>query len=258
MAGTQNPFIWYELMTSNVTEAKKFYGKVVGWNFEDVPVLGMTYTLLRAGDREIGGMMPMPERLRIAGLNPCWAAHVGVADVDAAASKLRQLGGKIHREPTDIPDVGRFAAVSDRQGANFLMFNPSEPGERAFSRAPGDVGWHELHTSDWADAFEFYGAMFGWCKGDAMDMGSMGTYQQFTIGGMPVGGMFNSAAAQNRSFWLMYFNVRDIDDAAGRIGENGGKIRQGLHQVPGGGWIVQAEDPQGAAFALLGLRIPKG
>jgi hypothetical protein len=111
-----------------------------------------------------------------------------------------------------------------------------------------------LHTTDWTDAFEFYSAMFGWLKGDAMDMGPMGTYQLFTIGGVPIGGMFNSPAAQAACFWLYYFNVEDIDAAAGRISENGGKIMRGPHEVPGGGWIVQAADPQGAAFALLGSR----
>jgi len=258
MTHAQNPFVWYELMSSDVGAAKAFYGKVVGWKFEDVPVTGMTYTLLRAGERQIGGMMPMPERLRDAGLKPCWAAHVGVSDVDAAAAKVRQLGGAVHREPTDIPNVGRFTAVSDRQGANFLMFKPSQPGERTFSRAPGDIGWHELHTTDWANAFEFYNAMFGWRKGDAMDMGAMGTYQLFTIGDAAVGGMFNSPAAQHGCFWLFYFNVEDIDAAAGRIGDNGGKIMHGPQQVPGGGWIVQAADPQGAAFALLGSRPERG
>ena len=255
MTSAQNPFVWYELMSSDVAAAKTFYGKVVGWKCEDVPVSGMTYTLLSAGERQIGGMMAIPERLRDAGLKPCWAAHVGVADVDAAAAKVRQLGGKIHREPTDIPNVGRFAAVSDRQGANLLMFKPSRPGERVFSRTPGNIGWHELHTTDWANAYEFYSAMFGWRKGDAMDMGAMGTYQLFTIGDVAVGGMFNSPAAQSGCFWLFYFNVEDIDAAAGRIGDIGGTIMHGPQQVPGGGWIVQARDPQGAAFALLGSRI---
>ena len=254
MTNAQNPFVWYEFMSSDVAAAKAFYGKVVGWKFEDVPVSGMTYTILRAGERQIGGMMPIPQHLRDAGLKPCWAAHVGVNDVDAAVAKVRQLGGKVHREPTDIPNVGRFAAVSDRQGAHFLMFKPSQAGERTFSRTPGDVGWHELHTTDWANAFEFYSAMFGWTKGDPFDMGPMGIYQLFKIGGVPVGGMFNSPAAQARCFWLYYFNVEDIGAAAGRIGDNGGKIMHGPQEVPGGGWIVQATDTQGAAFALFAPR----
>src|ERR1017187_3195083 len=100
MTHAQNPFVWYELMSSDVGAAKAFYGKVVGWKFEDVPVTGMTYTLLRAGERQIGGMMPIPERLRDAGLKPCWAAHVTATARDAEAPKERQLAGAGHRAPT--------------------------------------------------------------------------------------------------------------------------------------------------------------
>jgi predicted enzyme related to lactoylglutathione lyase len=48
--------------------------------------------------------------------------------------------------------------------------------------------------------------------------------------------------------------VGDIDAAVGRIERAGGKVMLGPQQVPGGIWIVQATDPQGAMFALLGTR----
>ena len=66
--------------------------------------------------------------------------------------------------------------------------------------------------------------------------------------------MFNSPGAKSACFWLYYFIVDDIDAAALRVSANGGTVRQGPHQVPGGGWIVQAADTEGAAFALLGTR----
>jgi hypothetical protein len=187
-------------------------------------------------------------------MKPCWVGYVGVDDADRAAAKVKQLGGRILMEPTDIPNVGRFAAVTDPQGAAFNLFKPSQSGQRAVSRDPGQVGWHELHTTDWAKAFEFYADMFGWLKGDAMDMGPMGTYQLFSINGTPSGAMFNSPAAQGARFWLYYFNVGNIDEAVKRLSGGGGKVMNGPVEVPGGGWIVQAADPQGAAFALLGSR----
>ena len=58
--------------------------------------------------------------------------------------------------------------------------------------------------------------------------------------------MFNSPAARAERFWLYYFNVADIDAAAKRVADGGGKIMHGPQQVPGGGWIVQAADPHGA------------
>jgi predicted enzyme related to lactoylglutathione lyase len=254
MAGAQSSFVWYELMTSDVAAAKAFYTNVVGWSTQDMPMPGMTYTLLRSGDTQVGGMMPLPKEACDAGMKPCWVSYLEADDVDGAAAKVQSLGGKIYRAPADIPNVGRFAVVADPQGASFNLFKPSQPGRRNVSSEPGHIGWHELHTNDSPQALDFYNAMFGWLKGDGMDMGPMGTYQLFTIGAAAVGAMFNSPAAQARPFWLYYFNVGDIDAAAKRVSDGGGKIMFGPQQVPGGGWIVQASDPQGAAFALLGSK----
>jgi predicted enzyme related to lactoylglutathione lyase len=255
MAGTQGSFVWYELMSSDVVAAKAFYTKVVGWKTEDVSMPGMTYTLLRAGDTQVGGMWGLSKDAAAQGMRPSWVSYISVDDVDSAASKVQSLGGKLYAAPADIPNVGRFAVVADPQGAVFNLFKPTQTGERAIvSSEPGHIGWHELHTNDATKAFDFYNAMFAWLKGDAMDMGPMGTYQLFTIGGTPVGAMFNSPAAQAGRFWLYYFNVGDIDAAAKRVSDGGGKIMQGPQEVPGGGWTVRAADPQGAAFALVGSK----
>ena len=55
-------------------------------------------------------------------------------------------------------------------------------------------------------------------------------------------------------FWLYYFNVDDVDAAAQRVKAGGGQILDGPLEVPGGSWIVQCTDPQGAMFALEGKR----
>ena len=47
-------------------------------------------------------------------------------------------------------------------------------------------------------------------------------------------------------------NEGDIDAAAKRVGDSGGKVLRGPNEVPGGNWVVHAADPQGAAFALHG------
>lgn len=252
MTGAQSSFVWYELMTSDVAAAKAFYAGVVGWKTEDMPMPGMTYTLLRMGEVQVGGMMPLPKDASDAGMRPCWVGYIAVDDVDGAATKVQGLGGKIYVAPTDIPGVGRFAVAADPQGANFNLFKPLQAGQRSVSTEPGQIGWHELHTNDWPKALDFYSSMFGWVKAEGVDMGPMGVYQLFTVGGIQTGAMFNSPAAQAARYWLYYFNVGDIDAAAKRVSDGGGKIMMGPHQVPGGSSIVQAADPQGAAFALVG------
>ena len=118
---------------------------------------------------------------------------------------------------------------------------------------PGHIGWHELHTSDWEQAYGFYSGLYGWEKGQAMDMGEMGTYQIVTEGGEQFGAMFNSPQTP-RPMWLFYFNVASIDAAVETVKAGGGQVINGPMEVPGGQWIINGVDPQGAMFALVGAR----
>jgi hypothetical protein len=88
-----------------------------------------------------------------------------------------------------------------------------------------------------------------------MDMGPpMGTYQIFAIGGTPAGGMMNKPPQIPYPFWVYYFNVDGIDAAITRVQQAGGKILNGPMEVPGGSWIAQCRDPQGAMFAMVAPR----
>jgi len=66
--------------------------------------------------------------------------------------------------------------------------------------------------------------------------------------------MMAKTAETPAPYWLYYFNVDAIDAAAERIKSAGGRLVTGPREVPGGGWVVRATDPQGAAFALLAPR----
>ena len=135
--------------------------------------------------------MPIPDEAKAKGARPGWHGYIGVADVDKSAQALKAGGGTIHRPPEDITGVGRFAVVSDPQGAMFYLFTPKgmEEGPEVPMETVGHIGWRELMTSDLDAAFAFYADQFGFTKDTAMDMGEMGTYQIFRSGGEPVGGM---------------------------------------------------------------------
>jgi predicted enzyme related to lactoylglutathione lyase len=53
--------------------------------------------------------------------------------------------------------------------------------------------------------------------------------------------------------WIFYFTVDDINAAAERVKAGGGTVLLGPMEVPGGSWMIQAQDPQGAVFALVKL-----
>jgi len=254
MAKAQS-FVWYELMTTDTEAAKAFYRAVVGWKTQAFGG-GTHYDVLDAGDGQVGGIMALPPEAAATGLQPCWTGYIGVDDVDAAAKRIEEAGGTIHRAPEDIPDVGRFAVVADPQGAVFMLLKGASEGPppEAFKAArPRHIGWNELHTTDWQAALAFYANLFGWAKSDALEMGAMGTYLLFNAGGDAIGGMMNSPSFP-RPAWLFYFNVEDIDAAHKRVTAAGGRATQGPSEVPGGSWIIQGIDPQGAMFALVGPR----
>lgn len=242
-------FIWYELMSTDAKAATDFYGSVVGWQaraFEG----GQDYTVLGMNGRESAGVMASPP-----GMGSFWIGYVGVDDVDAACRAITAAGGKVEKEAWDIPGVGRLAAVSDPQGGGYMVMAPQgpPPGDPPPMGTSGQTGWHELHTSDWEKAYAFYSGLYGWEKGQAMDMGGIGTYQIVTDGGEQFGAMFNNAELP-RPAWLFYFNVDSIDRAVEAVKSGGGQIITEPMQVPGGGWIINAIDPQGAMFALVGNR----
>lgn len=246
------PFVWYELMTTDAAAARAFYTRVIGWQAADSGMPGMDYTLLSAGDQQVAGLMDLPAHVLADGGRPGWVGYVGVPDVDASAREVAAAGGRLHRPPEDIPGVGRFAVVADPHGAVFVVFK-GEPttDEPQSTEKPGTIGWHELMAGDLAAAWAFYSAQFGWTKDSAMDMGPMGTYQMFAAGGPAIGGMMTRPPEVPAPAWLYYVNVDAIDAAAERARAAGGQVLSGPMEVPGGSWIVQCLDPQGAAFAMV-------
>lgn len=262
MSDSHGKFVWYELMTSDTAAAEPFYRDVVGWNAQDAGMPGMSYTLFKAGEMSVGGMMTMPPNCANGNARPGWIGYIAVADVDKSAAQAEKEGGKVLRAPGDIPGVGRFAIIADPQGATFALFKPlmragQEKCPEVAPQTPGHGGWHELAAADREAAFAFYAKLFGWKKVEAMDMGPMGIYQIFSAGSEPMsGGMMTKPDAMPAPSWLYYFNVAGIDAAAERVKARGGEIMNGPHEVPGGAWVVHCRDPQGAMFALVGPRAP--
>ena len=255
MATKHDDFIWYELMTSDQPAAEAFYREVVGWEMADAGQSGMRYTILSVGQRGVGGLMALPAEACQAGAKPGWTGYIGVSDTDATARRIVKAGGSIHREPDDIPDVGRFAVVADPGGAVFQLLTPL-PREHqpppVELNTPGFIGWHELYAGNGEEAaFAFYSSQFGWTTIETLDMGEMGKYRIFGADGVPFGGMMNKPPDAPASAWAFYFNVDGIDAAVKRIEANRGQVTMGPHEVPGGSWIVQGLDPQGASFALV-------
>jgi predicted enzyme related to lactoylglutathione lyase len=245
-------FVWYDLMTTDRQSAISFYSQLIGWGTAPWEAGPESYTLWTNREAQIGGVMDLPEDAKAAGAPPHWLAYVGVPDTEETAKKTEELGGQVLHGPVSIPKVGSFAVLADPQGAAFAVFTTEEatPAKEGLPQE-GEFSWHELATTNHEAAFDFYNKLFGWEKTDASDMGEMGTYQMFGVGGMPLGGMFNKPTEMpGPSFWLFYARVEDVQAAAEKVKQLGGQVLNGPMEVPGGDWIAQCLDPQGAAFAI--------
>jgi predicted enzyme related to lactoylglutathione lyase len=115
---------WSELITSDKSAAIEFYTKLFGWSTKTNPADPNQYTEISNQGRPTGGMMQMsPEWGSDAPAH--WMAYFLVADCDVTAAKIKELGGSVKTPAMDIPNVGRFAVVTDPQEAVFAIFQPA-------------------------------------------------------------------------------------------------------------------------------------
>jgi len=108
-------FSWFELQTSDIAGARKFYKALFGWKTTEMKMPGMKYTSISVGTEEVAGMMSLPPQAKK--MPPQWGVYITVDDVDATVKKAAKLGGKVVVPPQDIPGVGRFSVLLDPQGA---------------------------------------------------------------------------------------------------------------------------------------------
>ncbi|MGQ4274613.1 VOC family protein [Terrihabitans sp. B22-R8] len=256
MVDQQGMPIWYELVTDDPAAAERFYSGVLGWSAGDAPnAAGFDYRILSAADSGVAGLMRTPDGV---GMPPSWQFYVAVSDVDAMSEKVTALGGAVRMEPMDIPEVGRFAFVTDPQGVPFyLMHGTSAQQSRSFKPAsPGHCAWNELVTTDQEAGLEFYNSLFGWTKAGAMPMGPLGDYTFLHHGEIPLGAMMTQPAPGQPGRWNFYFHAADVDAARDAVEAGGGRVLHGPDEVPGGARVLLAQDPQGAVFGLVSSLAP--
>lgn len=242
-------FCWYELTTPDVEASKRFYPRFTGWGTQ---AFGDDYTMFTTGGVPVSGIYRLTDEMRSNGVPPNWMPYVETDNVDETAKKAKSLGGRIMAGPDDIPGTGRFAVVQDPQGATFGIYRSSGPsggwdGKNVVSR----FSWHELMTTDYQKAFDFYSSLFGWNRTTAMDMGGGHMYQVFGQGEAQYGGMFNKMPGMEsmRPFWLVYIHVDDVAKAMETATKNGAFVQRERTEIPGG-TIAILGDPTGAGFAL--------
>ncbi|RPH73400.1 MAG: VOC family protein, partial [Candidatus Rokuibacteriota bacterium] len=122
---------WSELLTRDPARARAFYAGVVGWTTKVVALEDPArpakpgekeYVLFTTEGREAAGAMKLDDA-GLAGAS-AWLPYIQVADVDAAAAKAVELGGKLLSGPFDVQGSGRMATIEDPDGARVGLITP--------------------------------------------------------------------------------------------------------------------------------------
>ena len=85
-------------------------------------------------------------------------------------------------------------------------------------------------------------------------MGPNWYYHMQTINGLPACSMYQQGEEERSQgvppHWNIYFTVENVDQTIGTVGQNGGQVVFGPHDVFEAGRMAMCQDPQGAFFAI--------
>ncbi len=247
---TPGTFSWVDLTTTDQDAAKRFYGGLFGWEFEDSPIgEGVVYSMASLAGRPVGAISPQPEQQRDAGVPPLWNSYVTVPSADETLARARELGATIHAPAFDVMDVGRMGVIQDPQGAYVMAWEPRLHIGAGLVNAHGALSWNELATPDPEASATFYSHLFGWKVNPMEGMGM--PYLVIANADDHGNGGIRQAADTEPCYWLVYFGSDDTASTLARVEELGGTKLSEPMEIPQGS-IAVAQDPQGAVFALYG------
>lgn len=250
-------FSWVNLGTTDPAAAKRFYGSLFGWQFDDMPAgQGMTYTMCRLGDHYAAGLFAL-EQMQARGVPAHWMPFVNVLNADEVAAKASQNGGKVLMGPDDVLTVGRSAAIADPTGARLAIWQARDHKGAGVVSEEGAISWNELLSPDVDAAGRFYRATFGWTS-DVVDVNEDSSYTIFKSGTTMIAGMMARPPRLKDvpPNWLTYFGVADCDAAAAKVTQLGGTLMQPPTDIPNVGRFAVCRDGQGAAFAIARFNPP--
>jgi predicted enzyme related to lactoylglutathione lyase len=240
---------WVDLATTDAEAARDFYAKLFGWSVEvsEDPQYG-GYATAKLDDRSVGGIGPKQP----GDPSPAaWSLYIGTEDIDSLVKKVTDAGGNVVAPPFDVGDQGRMAVFTDPSGA-FISGWQAAGMSQFVAGVPYAFGWAELNARGLDRAVTFYETVFGWTHSE-QPFGEGEVYTQLEHDGVPLAGaleMNPMIPAETPSYWLIYFNVNDVDARFQKVLELGGREMVGPQDMPGGRFAI-VSDPQGAAFGIL-------
>ncbi|WP_254436305.1 VOC family protein [Ruegeria arenilitoris] len=238
--------VWHDLFTSNRDRSMAFYARVANWTYQVERATDFAwgggekdFVLALLGEEAGAGLAETPPEHENG-----WIAYIEVLDVDAAAKRVDTLGGKVVREPFEVPGVGRNALVRDPLGA--LVGVSLSRHDFPVPRLQFGPEVYVSNGNDFPQAF--YAELFGWRVSPERDkayVANLGTWDDLVA----IQDAANWSTGSNAA-WVPCINVASVSDAS-RAAERKGARPASVDVNE----TVQAHkpilwDPDGVPFAL--------
>ena len=241
-------FSWADCASTEPEKAKKFYMDLMGWTNDDQPMgEGEVYTMFLKDGETVGAVSPMQKEMREQGVPSHWNSYITVDNVDALQAKVTELGGQVLAPPFDVFDSGRMMVIQDPSGASVNLWQPQNHLGASLVNTYGAMVWNELVTNDMPKAMEFFKGLLGWefQKQEGQD------YYMILNNGRPAGGMLTvEGMSEMPAFWMVYYNVADIDASIAKVKALGGQIHKEQEAV-GVGRFAIINDPTGGVMTIM-------
>ncbi|MEU3310565.1 VOC family protein [Nocardiopsis sp. NPDC055551] len=246
---------WVELGSDSPEASADFYKRVFRWEAESGGARVGDYPIMRSDGGNVAGI-----GARIVDEEALsWTVYFQVDDIEATARRVRELGGTLQVEPTEVFELGTVAHATDSQGGWFALWQPGTFVGMEVTDRPGALCWVQLWTTSVQSAEDFYRDLFGWRCVD-IPLADEETYTMARPSGAGedryFGGMMEMPPVQLPQIegfadWHPVFQAADCDAVAASVRDSGGRVHVGPHDVPGVGRLAVCSDPLSAGFVIL-------
>jgi len=111
-----NHFGHVEIPTKDFKIAKKFFGNVFGWKFQDIP--DMEYVLFHAGMKPNGGFFKVKKMSKTGQVN----VYIEVKDIITTLKKIKKADGNVIIKRTPVTNMGWFASFKTPDGCHLYLW----------------------------------------------------------------------------------------------------------------------------------------
>lgn len=247
-ASLAGKFIWFDLATHDVSEAKRFYKGLFEWEYVSLGSGRSAYTVIRDGGRPIGGIV-FDERTVRDQSESQWIGFISVPNVKDLERAVAARSGQTLLAPARLSGRGEYAVFADPEGAVFAACHSSSGDPPDYRPQVNEWLWAEHWSAVPENAVKFYQEILGYSI-KRVPTGSDEAVYHLRSQGFTRAGVVKSPDPKIKPGWLFYVRVKDVVQTVARAKEQGGKVLLAPDLNSNSARIAIIEDPAGAPLGL--------